>query len=149
MLLSSLGSASNFVVDVITCDDQAWRSVGDSVDETFHKSWSTLLAAPLIKLFDDFCCNRLNHRLPDHTGYLIKCAVLSSFLWGLLALVVVIPCHGFGVRYNNNRPVKRRRLLRRNIEGAMDSSQCGFEGNAARVTVRHVKFDVPAKLGIV
>jgi len=60
---------------------------------------------------------------------------------GLLALVVVIPCHGFGVRYNKNRPMKRR--------GAMDSSLCGFECNAARVTVRHFKFDVPAKLGIV
>ena len=52
--LSSLGLASNFVINIITCDDQVWRSFGDSVDETFNKSWSALVAgAPLIMTFND------------------------------------------------------------------------------------------------
>lgn len=58
LLLSSLDESTNFVVYIIACDDQVWRSFGDSVDETFNKSWSALVAgAPLIAMYDDIFCN--------------------------------------------------------------------------------------------
>ena len=77
LLLPSLDASSNFIVDIIECNEQVWGSFSDSINETFDKSWSALLATPLlIKMYNDSCCNWLNCRLPDRTSYLFLAMVL-------------------------------------------------------------------------
>jgi hypothetical protein len=64
-LFSRLGESSNSIVDIVACDEEVWSSFCDLIDETFHKSWSTLGPVPLIVMLDNFLRNQINRGLPE------------------------------------------------------------------------------------